>query len=218
MIEMFSSSWSNFKNTTITKKSLLLQYSETSTNYEVYASDGPFIWTYSILKDGGSDQTDFETNYKAKINLKIGNGESQPFSIPSYRTKRDAIAAPITCPKNTTTEILYPLTQELYTKGGCMIVKNPEFGDYVFAEVEDIDGVIPAPYRAAICEAWPVVAVYILKEFVEVNGSSLVVHRIDTQPLSAKITPGLYLSLHYVAVNAGLDREVAINYYMNKKL
>lgn len=219
MIEMYSSSWANFKTTVIATKNILMQYSERNDRYDIYASDGPFIWSYSIIKEipASAEQTDFETNFKTKANQKVGN-ETQPFAIPSYRTKRMAIAAPVLCPKNSTTEILYKLTQEFFTKGGCLIVENPQFGDYVFAEVVDIDGVIPAPYRAALCEAWPVVAAYILKEYVEVNGATLVVHRIDTQPLSAKITSGLYLSLHYVAVNSGVDRNMLINYYMNKRL
>lgn len=212
-------SWIDIKNYA-SLKDTSIQYIDLGAKYLVFVSDGYIILATELYKDVSdtTDLTDFVTNYKPKANKKIGGGDSQPFAIPSFRTKRDAIASPITCAKNATTEILYTLTQELYTKGGCMIVKNPEFGDYVYAEVEDIDGVIPAPYRAALCEAWPVVAIYILKEFVEVNGSSLIVHRIDTHPLSAKITPGLYLSLHYVAVNSGIDREVAINYYMNKRL
>lgn len=140
-----------------------------------------------------------------------------PFATPSYRTKRMKTASIVTVAPNSTEEILFILPVELYTHGGCLVVKNAEVGDWVSAEVEDVDGLIPAPYRAALCEAWPVVSEYIIGEWVEVQGLHSI-HKIDTAPLAAKITPGLYLSLHYHACNEGIDRKVGVNYYMNKKL
>lgn len=223
MIEMLSSSWASFKTTALTKKSLYLQYSESSTYYAVYASDGPFLWEYSLIKDGGADVLDFETNYKALANQKIGGADIFPFAIPTHRTKRNAVTGPATngstqCLINSITEIKFLLTQELFANGGCLVIKNAEFGDYVTAEVQDIDGVIPVPYRPALCEAWPLVSSYVEKEFIEFIGGVYTIHKLDTKPLAAKIAPNLYLCLNYHTLNSGLTREVLINYYLNKKL
>lgn len=218
MITMNSTSFADFIATTITKKSLLLQYSETTTNYDIYACDNMFVWNYSILKDGNAEQVLFETTYKSKCNQKVGQGDFSPYAIPIFRTKRNAIDSVKTCPPNTTTAINFQLPSELHAHGGCLIIKNAELGDYVYAEVKDVDGIIPSPYRTALCESWPVVAQYIPKEFIEISNGAYTVQKIDTSPLIAKITAGLYLTISYVAVNAGTDRLVAINYYLDKKL
>lgn len=209
--------YTSFKSIT-TAKSLFIQYHENIAEYYyLFALDGFIFYVCMLSKNGDSNQTDFENNLKSKCNQKVGVGDSQPYALPTYRTKRNATSNVTTCPVNTNTEIQYQITSEVYTQGGCLIVKNAEIGDYFYAEVEDIDGVIPSPYRAALCENWPVVSTYVIKEFIEVTGTYSV-NRIDTKPLVAKLTTGLYLCLHYVAVNSGVDRQVAINYYFNKKL
>jgi hypothetical protein len=223
MIDMRSSSWASFKSTVITKKSLYLQYSESANYYDIYASDGPFLWSYSLVKNGEADVLDFETNYKALANQKVGGGDLFPFAIPTHRTKRNAVTGPeITgatkCLKNASTEIKMKLTQELFASGGCLIIKNADFGDYVTAEVEDHDSIIPAAYRPALCEAWPLVSSYIEKEYIEYKGDLYTIHKLDTKPLAAKISSNLYLCLHYFAINTGIDREVLVNYSLSKKL
>jgi hypothetical protein len=147
-----------------------------------------------------------------------------PFALPTFRTKRNATASHITVASNSDEEIQFLLTSERYVSGGDLIVENAEFGDYITAEVEDIDGVIPEAYRAALCEAWPVVSSYIEKEYVRVatpgsvQAGSVTTHSINTYPLNAKITAGLYLCIHYYAVNSGLSRRLVVNYHLTKKL
>jgi hypothetical protein len=150
--------------------------------------------------------------------------EAMPFATPSYRTKRNATTSTVTIAPNGNQDVQFHLTSERYVSGGDLIIENAEFGDYITAEVEDIDGLIPVPYRAATCEAWPVISSYIEKEFVKINvagsvqAGAVTIHSIDTYPLNAKITAGLYLCIHYYAVNKGLDRKIAVNYHLTKKL
>ena len=40
----------------------------------------------------------------------------------------------------------------------------------------------------------------------------------STYTLTAKIPAGIYLCVHYYAVNSGYDRVLAINYDLTKKL
>lgn len=71
MILMPINSWDTYKSTVIVAKALMIQYSETSTNYDIYASEDAFVWNISLSKDGGADVTDFETNYKPTANRAI---------------------------------------------------------------------------------------------------------------------------------------------------
>jgi hypothetical protein len=130
----------------------------------------------------------------------------------------------LTIAKNTSQTSDFLLTAERYTAGGRLLVENAELGDTVTASVYDVDSVIPAPYRAALCEAWPLVASYIEDEWMNVGvpgsitAGSISTVEIMTAPLAAKITAGLYLRLTYNAVNSGLDRRLGVNYYLYKKL
>ena len=144
--------------------------------------------------------------------------ESLPFSQPTYRTKRNATSAPVSCAINASTNVDFQLTSELYVSGGKIIVENAEFGDYVTASVYDVDSVIPEAYRAALCEAWPVVGDYIIKEFIDTSSGAVASHEVNTYPLNAKLSAGLYLRITYHAINAGSARNVAVNYFLTKKL
>jgi hypothetical protein len=149
--------------------------------------------------------------------------EPQPFAIPTYRTKLNATDNTITIAAGADQDIPFLLTAERYVTGGSLVVKNAQIGDYIVAEVEDNDGVIPSPYRAALCEAWPTVSTYIEKRFIEVTGDTTIdgnvsTMKISSYPLTAKIPAGLYLCVHYYAVNSGYARELAVNYDLTKKL
>lgn len=150
--------------------------------------------------------------------------EPMPFAQPTYRTKMDATLDLLTVQPNTIGDLDFKLLAERYVTGGELIVENAEFGDYITAAVEDIDGVIPALYRPALCEAWPIVATYIVKSWicVETPGTlqagSVSCKTVDTYPLNAKISAGLHLCIEYHATATGLPRRVAMNYHLTKKL
>lgn len=143
--------------------------------------------------------------------------DPSPFALPTYRTKRLKTTSIETCAPSAEVEIRFKLPADLYSQGGAVIVQNARIGDYIFAEVEDLDGIIPEAYRAATCEAWPIVATYIEGMWVEFTGEFTVV-ALDTRPLIALLKKDLYLCLHYCATNEGIDRKIGVNYYMNKKL
>jgi hypothetical protein len=76
-------SWSNYK-TLVSNKLLLIQYSETNTHYEIFAPEGnAFLWAFTLLK-GTSDATDFENNYKASANQKLGS-DGMPMVAPNFQ-------------------------------------------------------------------------------------------------------------------------------------
>jgi hypothetical protein len=162
-------------------------------------------------------------NQPQSVNI-VSAPEPEPFAIPLYRTKRNATASILTIEPSNTQIIDFKLTAERYVSGGSLVIENAEFGDYCSAEIVDLDGNIPEQYRDSLCENYPVVAVYIEKEFIKVNtpgsvqNGSISIHEIDTYPLNAKITQGLYLRVTYIAVNSGINRRVAVNYSLSKKM
>ncbi len=136
-----------------------------------------------------------------------------PFAAPSFRTKRAATASLITIQPNSSENIDYTLLEERYVHGGQMILVGAQIGDYVEAMIVDTLGIIPEAYRAAVCENYPIVATYIIKEWVLAE-----VHTIDTYPLNAKISAGLTLRVKYHAAASGTDRQVGVTYYLTKKV
>jgi hypothetical protein len=67
---MISVIWSDFK-AFVTARSLSIQFLELTTRYELYGLDGIFQLYCQIPKNGNSDVTDFETNFKSKGNMKV---------------------------------------------------------------------------------------------------------------------------------------------------
>jgi len=205
--------WTDFK-TNVTNKNAL-RYVDRTDFYSL--SYGEF--ESSIIKDSGADQTDFETNYKTSANKSapalIGIQEQVPFAKPDFRTKRSKTSSIITVAVNTTEDIDYLLTEERYVSGGAIIYNSAEMGDYITASVYDKDGIIPEAYRTALCESWPVVAQYIVGEWIPKGDC---IYTIDTYPLNAKVTAGLYLRVSYTAINSGAERKVGINYFLTKKI
>lgn len=67
------SSWATFKSTCITAKSLNCQYKDAGDSYTMLGPDSNgILWLYTMPKDSGADQTDFETNFKSTFNGRIG--------------------------------------------------------------------------------------------------------------------------------------------------
>ncbi len=69
--------WADFENLVITTKNLPLYYLETTSVYDIWAADvGSIVWHTRVLKDGGANQTDFETNYQS-----LANQSASPYSF-----------------------------------------------------------------------------------------------------------------------------------------
>lgn len=177
----------------------------------------------SMVNDGESDLS-YEDGQNWLLDLHVKSvtvQESPPFAKPDYRTKFSKTAAIENAPKNDSTNIDFQLTKELYIFGGEGVVKNAEYGDYITAEIYDKDSVIPEAYRASLCEDWPTVAEYadlwIMVTDLPSNNPFTKIH-MNTYPLIAKISAGLYLRITYHAIDAGETRQIAMNYFLDKKL
>lgn len=175
------------------------------------------IWNEFItINDGINDLTPLEGDRWLKGNyLEITTQpDPMPFAQPLYRTKRNSTPDIVTVQPNSSNVVDFLITEELYVSGGRLIVVGAQMGDYITAEVNDKDGNIPEAYRSTLCEDWPTVNKYIVKEWVDPTANN----EVNTYPLNAKIPAGVYLRVTYFACADGSDRKVAMNYYLTKKL
>lgn len=70
MQSMLVDTWSDYKSL-LSSKTLTIQYSESATDYSLYAPEAnSFLWSI-ILNKGTADATDFETNYKPTANAPL---------------------------------------------------------------------------------------------------------------------------------------------------
>jgi len=79
--------WAEFK-TLIDNNIISWKYAENSILYFLYGAEGLFVYTCNIIKDGGTDQTDFETNYKsnAAARLKMDVNVETTVTVEQLRT------------------------------------------------------------------------------------------------------------------------------------
>lgn len=135
-------SWSAFKSL-VTAKALLIQYSETPMYYDIFAPEaGVFLWHTTIQKDGGSDQTDFETNYKANANapLEIKAGVGRPdrisMSPQPLGTYNKWKGYQLSLPAGATfafVDVQFPTT--VYFRGGHLYTNDADIDDKLSADV-----------------------------------------------------------------------------------
>lgn len=70
MSELKVKTWATFKSF-VDAREVSIQWLDLDDHYYMYAIDGAFTLRYIMKKDNGSDQTDFETNYKDAGNKKL---------------------------------------------------------------------------------------------------------------------------------------------------
>jgi hypothetical protein len=62
------------------------QYLENPDSYDIFAIEYHISWETRVLKDGGSNQTDFETNYKPTANQPLGARQTDTSSTANTFT------------------------------------------------------------------------------------------------------------------------------------
>lgn len=202
-LELFLANYlgTNYDGITLAESKLtIMTFDVTTAEQETYIKD----WFYSL--------NDQPQRVYAEVQ------KTPPYAEPDYRTKLDATSELVVVSPGGSNITDYRMVEERYISGGQLVIKGAVFGDWFSAEVRDIDGVIPASYRASLCENWPIVAKYITRRWVTVGDGEHSVVEVDTRPLNAKITANLYLRITYNAVSGGGDREIAMNYDLTKKL
>lgn len=207
-------SWANFKATCVTQKNLNLQYQDSGDSYYIIGPDAnDTSWTVSVPKlipdpnNVGSfitnpDATDFLTNVAPTCNFAVGT-RPYAFSTSDFEFKGDSVS--VTVPKGTTANLNYKFTHTpgTYINGGQLLTSGAAIGDYIIANIVDIDNILGAG-------AGYVVNSYITKWFVD-PASAMVIQT----PYAAKVPGGLYLQIAYVSVGSSTDVFTALNLFLH---
>lgn len=75
-------SWTEFK-AFVAARAMAMQFYDAGGQYRVFAFDGPICYACNVMQDAGSDQTDFEANYKSSANAKIGEQKDSDNAVLS---------------------------------------------------------------------------------------------------------------------------------------
>ena len=193
-------SWTDFKARVVDKK--WVRFTETDGYYTVTYPDDLGGITCSVLKDSGSDQTDFETNYKPSANASdiVPKKSIQVLGTDVFRLFGCATSFTATKTTDTTHDFLIP-TNVIAIKGANAFYINAAIGDYVKVTMVDVDNVLG--YGAGT-----VLGTFINKWFIPTDGILF----IDNVSISLIPVAGLYLRFKYTSVGTVNDVDVFCNF------
>lgn len=143
--------WADIKAFT-DARNLSIQWLDIGGIYHLRAIDGNFILAHEIKKTSpaGSDQSDFETNYKDLGNKTVGIQETSGVRDPDGLRARLVGTHNVTVTKNTTQDIDWLIpdltwsgsSKQCYFDGLQYYAENAKLGDRATFQVIDIDGVL----------------------------------------------------------------------------
>jgi len=146
--------------TLISSKTLLAQYIDTGDCYQVFALESSISWETFIPKDGGSNQTDFETNHKASCNqpLEIKAAAGRPLRVSASPQPLNTVehwqGFQLVLPAGQLSAYIdISFSTLVYLHGGYIVSADVDFDDYIQADVllaansaEYIPGIINTAY------------------------------------------------------------------------
>jgi hypothetical protein len=128
----------------VSSKMLLPQYIDAGDTYLIFAIENGISWEVNILKDGGSNQIDFETNHKASCNepLEYRSEDGLPMVASSMFVDdlsfyADGSQGLLQVPSGTTQYIKYQISAPtVFALSGMDVYwYNANWGDYLNCEV-----------------------------------------------------------------------------------
>jgi len=141
MKEINLSTYSDFK-AIVSSKSLLPQYHDVGNFYFLFAVESSVCWQYSLAKDGGSDQTDFENTYRASCNqpLEIKAAAGRPLRVSASPQPLNTIqhwkGFQLVIPAGQTSAYLdISFASTIYLRGGNIVSPDVDFDDSVSVDV-----------------------------------------------------------------------------------
>ncbi len=144
----------------VSSKNLLPQYIDGGVCYSIFATENNISWETIVQKDGGSDQTDFETNHKASCNLplEVKAGAGRPIRVSASPQPDNTVehwkGYQLVLPAGQTSAYIdVSFDSTIYLHGGYIVSADVDFDDYVQADVlvaannaEYIPGIISNAY------------------------------------------------------------------------
>jgi hypothetical protein len=146
--------------TLISSKTLLAQYIDTGDCYQVFALESSISWETFIPKDGGANQTDFETNHKTSCNqpLEIKAAAGRPLRVSASPQPLNTVehwkGYQLVLPAGQLSAYVdVSFSSTVYLHGGYIVSADVDFDDYIQADVlvaannaEYIPGIVSNAY------------------------------------------------------------------------
>jgi hypothetical protein len=128
MKDILINDWATFKAVCITKKQLLLQYTEDSRVYDIYAPDTNILLWNITLNKGSSEALDFEQNYKDSANQPL------PYTETAGRSQFEPGIIELG-EGDTEKSCEWIFQQDIYINKALPIPVDAQWGDYIDLEV-----------------------------------------------------------------------------------
>jgi len=213
-MDPIKTSWANVKSF-LDSRGLSAQYHDFGSYYYILGIDGGFSVATSISKTdpAGSDQTDFETNYKTSANKSpitsvLQNTGKKPTSL---RIAGDTW----TCSANSTTVHHVPIASggRRMRGGEFQFCGAYEAGAWAKVELEDVDGVLGAGPNFIVPDSDYISKFCIYKQE---SGQNAIVSRVLDPDTSDQISDLLYLRITVHNPQASQDIQAIINFWLYK--
>lgn len=212
---MIEVKWQDLK-TFIDTRNISVQWISFENKYLVMALDGNFKLICDIDKEetapSGSDQEDFENNYKPNGNQTFSDSTGIPLvrikafnNTDDLRFRGTGITGIAT--KNTSTNIDYRMPENRFINGADLILKDQEWGDSIKFQVVDIDNLLGYGAGVVLDEFgtdWQVVS-------DQQNQGQIII------PYPALVNAGLYIRIVYTSTGTVNDVSVKCNLFLHKK-
>lgn len=205
---MASITWTQFK-AFVNQRGLSIQYLDLDDGYyHLSAADGPFRFDYDIPKvsptPDGSEQADFETNYKAQGNRPVAQAVYMQTAPLLFVVS--PIAINFSAGPGTTTTNDFKLLTPTRFKGGEMFVNNLTLGDFGQIQIIDKDNVLGFGANFVLSD-------WIPKWFVFPG----VTNTMESQELSTVVPANVYLRTKYTNTSILTTASVYLNIRAYKK-
>jgi len=126
----------------VAAKSLLPQYLDTGDTYHLFAVEATICWQYTLPKDGGADQTDFETTFQATCNaaLELKAAAGRPLRVSASPQPLNTVERwqgyQIVVPAGQTSAYVdISFSSLVYIHGGYIVSSEVDYDDYVSVDV-----------------------------------------------------------------------------------
>ena len=213
--------WIEFKDQVLDSNLFQALFFDTNNEYKIFAKQNDFTVICRIYKDSGSDQSDFENNYKDSINNQIKNNVQTQFERDDILLQICRAESQFDQNCNAEISILVPgnIGQDVrYVAGGYAFTDDFEFGDSCTKiQVVDNDNILGYG-------AHTVIRTYHDADVDEQNqGWYLYTSpqkggEIEIDPLGfyGSIPSGLYLEIYFKKVQSSQSSKVFANIWWGK--
>ncbi len=191
--------WASFKSLALVSKKMSFDWLDKGDYYDIWTTELGVVYAFSLTKDGGVDQTDFDDNWKAKGNTPVGVA-TKPFALDSADFEGDGFH--LTCTAGQTTTYDFKLVADRLLNGGQAWASGADPRDYLKVCVIDIDNILGYGPNT------------VLKQYLKRWGMPPDTMVPLETPQAGKVLKDLYIRSEYVSYGAA-DVELIVNFRLN---